>query len=71
MSSENFFYSQVVITSLDMDELRVSAKLIGDHFQRGVHTQGTEVKAITYSGMRIEEAENTVGVLNMYVVLDI
>ena len=40
----------------------------GDIFDPKKHTQGTEVKAITYSNMQIHETE---GRADLYVVIDI
>ncbi len=40
----------------------------GEHFERGRHSSGTEIKAITYSAMQINEKENDAEV---FVIVDI
>ena len=49
----------------------IQATLYGEPFlPLGKHGQGTEVKAITYSGMKVEQDE-TSQQFNAYIVLDI
>ena len=45
-----------------------SSFIVGETFTLGKHPQGTEVKAITYSAMRVTEAEGRTDVL---VIVDI
>ena len=40
----------------------------GETFELGKHPQGTEIKAVTYSNMQINEKEDKVDV---YVIVDI
>ena len=40
----------------------------GEHFERGRHSSGTEIKAITYSAMQITEKDNDAEV---FVIVDI
>ncbi|XP_043251443.1 protein archease-like [Colletes gigas] len=44
---------KVKITSFDRENFKISATAIGEVFTIGIHTQGAEVKAITYSSMQI------------------
>ena len=49
----------------------IQATLYGEPFlPLGKHGQGTEVKAITYSGMKVEQ-DDTSQEFNAYIVLDI
>ena len=46
----------------------VKAVLHGEIFDLRKHPQGTEIKAITYSAMKIEQVENR---SDLYVIVDI
>ena len=70
-----FCTDQFCVTSaevLELDraafQLRVRAK--GAAFDRTKHSQGTEIKAITYSNMQVHE-DAAVGRADIYVIVDI
>ena len=52
-----------------MNRWTIEGIVAGDLFVDGVHEQGTEVKAITYSEMQIHVAED--GSTEVYVIVDI
>jgi SHS2 domain-containing protein len=49
-------------------EVVISARGFGETFQLGKHPQGTEVKAITYSAMKINERQDF---SEVFVIIDI
>jgi len=49
-------------------ELKLRVRVHGCPFDRDKHTQGTEVKAITYSNMQIHKNE---GRCDLFVIVDI
>ncbi|MFX0073353.1 MAG: archease [Candidatus Hermodarchaeota archaeon] len=59
---EGLLFSEVVITSLEEidNEYVLQATMKGEKFNKSTHEIGTEVKAITYSFMNIEESEKRV-----------
>jgi len=65
----NFIARKVEITSFDRTNFRLRAVGYGETFNLRKHTQGTEVKAITYSNMQIHEKED--GKTDIYVIVDI
>ena len=67
-STELFVARRVAVTHLDRTAFTAHAVAVGETFTLGKHPQGTEVKAITYSAMRVTEAEGRTDVL---VIVDI
>lgn len=67
--TESFVVKQILFKTLDIDNFRVSAVVRGGLFDATRHSQGTEVKAITYSNMQIVQNEN--GNVDTYVIVDI
>ena len=63
-----FVAKEVWVTELDRDVWRVVSCGKGEIMDVRRHPQGTEVKAITYSGMKIEESDRR---CDVYVVVDI
>ena len=63
-----FVCRRVKVLSLDREHWRITSVGVGETFELGRHPQGTEVKAITYSAMRITEEAGRVDVL---VIVDI
>ena len=53
----------------EVNRWTIEGIVAGDLFVDGVHEQGTEVKAITYSEMQIHVAED--GSTEVYVIVDI
>ncbi|CAF1504839.1 unnamed protein product [Adineta ricciae] len=67
--TEDYFIARKVeINLFDRKELRIIARGYGETFDLSRHTQGTEVKAITYSNMQIHEEAPT---HDVYVIVDI
>ena len=67
--TEDYFVARKVeINLFDRKELRIIARGYGETFDLSRHTQGTEVKAITYSNMQIHEEAPT---HDVYVIVDI
>ncbi|KAA0203731.1 hypothetical protein HAZT_HAZT007824 [Hyalella azteca] len=59
---------RVEITSFDKTEFKISAKLHGETFDISKHSQGTEVKAITYASMEIYDTPDK---CEVFVIIDI
>mmetsp|Transcript_41862 Transcript_41862/g.82055 ORF Transcript_41862/g.82055 Transcript_41862/m.82055 type:complete len:413 (-) Transcript_41862:9-1247(-) len=53
--TESFVVKRVHVTGLDTKSFTISSIAVGDKFDLSRHTQGTEVKAITYSNMQVKE----------------
>lgn len=70
--TESFVVTRAKVLSLDeIGQVRkVSVLAWGGYFQQGVHPQGTEVKAITYSNMQVVHNQNDKKV-HVYVIVDI
>ncbi|CAF1443178.1 unnamed protein product [Adineta steineri] len=67
--TEDYFVARKIeIILFDRNELRIIARGYGETFDLSRHTQGTEVKAITYSNMQIHEEAST---HDVYVIVDI
>jgi SHS2 domain-containing protein len=64
-----FMPMTVRITECDLENFRIISVGAGDRFDRGKHVLGTEVKAITYSAMQINQ--RTSGCYDIYVIVDI
>ena len=67
-NAELFVTRRLRVVELDRERFSIRALCVGERFELGRHPQGTEVKAITYSAMRITEEEGRVDVL---VIVDI
>ncbi|ODM99973.1 Protein archease [Orchesella cincta] len=68
-NAEPYFVARKInITSFDRDNFKISAVGYGETFDLRKHTQGTEVKAITYSNMQFHEKDNYAEV---FVIIDI
>lgn len=63
-------YQKVKITEFNKQELRIKATAYGEEFTIGKHTQGAEVKAITYSAMQIYDRPQ-VDRPELFVIIDI
>ena len=67
--TEDYFIARKIeINVFDRKEMRIIARGYGEPFDFARHTQGTEVKAITYSNMQIHEEAPT---HDVYVIVDI
>ncbi|KAL7294611.1 hypothetical protein TKK_0011917 [Trichogramma kaykai] len=70
-SAEPFLIAKVVkIVEFDRDNFKIKARACGEEFQIGKHSQGTEVKAITYSAMQIHDRPE-VERPEIFVIIDI
>lgn len=67
--TESFVMKHVVFTAFDTDNYRVSATARGGKFDATRHSQGTEIKAITYSNMQI--VPDNKGKAETFVIVDI
>eukprot|EP01137_Pigoraptor_chileana_P015101 Opistho-2@70620 len=67
-STEFFVPREVKVVDLDTHAFRIRVTGKGETFDRAKHTQGTEVKAITYSNMQIHQKD---GRADIYVIVDI
>lgn len=70
-ASDNFVISRARVDGLQdiTKQSSVSIRLWGYYFQHGVHPQGTEVKAITYSNMHVVQKDDES--VHLYVIVDI
>ena len=68
-STEPFFVGRVArVMSLDREKFEITVRCWGESFDIKRHPQGTEIKAITYSNMQVNEtAEKT----DIFVIVDI
>mmetsp|Transcript_14153 Transcript_14153/g.23666 ORF Transcript_14153/g.23666 Transcript_14153/m.23666 type:complete len:191 (-) Transcript_14153:332-904(-) len=64
----DFVANAITIEEINLDKWTVVSSGKGEVMDISRHPQGMEVKAITYSGMRIDEKE---GRVDIYVVVDI
>eukprot|EP01112_Ceratiomyxa_fruticulosa_P020236 TRINITY_DN6843_c0_g1_i1.p1 TRINITY_DN6843_c0_g1~~TRINITY_DN6843_c0_g1_i1.p1 ORF type:complete len:149 (-),score=20.44 TRINITY_DN6843_c0_g1_i1:192-638(-) len=67
-STEFLVCTEIKILEFDRTNWKIRCKGKGETFQRGVHTSGTEIKAITYSCMEVKEAEDKT---EIYAIVDI
>jgi SHS2 domain-containing protein len=64
--------TKIQVATIDRTRWRVECVALGEKFVDGVHEQGTEIKAITYSAMQILEAgEGKDGCAEVFVIVDI
>lgn len=66
--TDSFVMKHISIVEFDLENFRIRAVAHGGLFDVGRHAQGTEVKAITYSNMKIEQTESRTDV---FVIVDI
>lgn len=66
--TDQFCITGVEVLSLDRTAFSLTVRARGAAFDRSKHTQGTEIKAITYSNMQVIEAE---GRADIFVIVDI
>jgi len=59
---------QIEITKFDLENFSIAAVGRGEKFSIQKHSQGTEIKAITYSNMQIHQNP---GKCEVYVIVDI
>lgn len=71
--STDFFVPVVLeIIEFDIEKWRIRARGKGDVFDPAQHACGTEIKAITYSAMKIyEKSPAKIGKAEVYVIVDI
>lgn len=67
-NAEGFVCRRVKVTHLDRTLWTVASEGVGEPFELGRHPQGIEVKAITYSALRVTETAERTDVL---VIVDI
>eukprot|EP01041_Mallomonas_annulata_P001298 gene1298-2511_t len=65
---DNFCCKIVKILDFDRINFSISAEGHGEIYDQSRHTQGTEIKAITYSNMQIHEKDDRT---DLYVIIDI
>eukprot|EP01122_Echinamoeba_exundans_P007363 TRINITY_DN2249_c0_g2_i2.p2 TRINITY_DN2249_c0_g2~~TRINITY_DN2249_c0_g2_i2.p2 ORF type:complete len:162 (+),score=49.50 TRINITY_DN2249_c0_g2_i2:40-486(+) len=66
--TEFFVAKKVKIVEFNKENPKIKAKFYGEEFDKSKHPQGTEIKAITYSAMKIIENP---GKAEIYVIVDI
>uniref|UniRef100_A0A915PYQ0 Archease domain-containing protein n=1 Tax=Setaria digitata TaxID=48799 RepID=A0A915PYQ0_9BILA len=68
-STEPFFIGRIAkVIKLDREKFEVQVRCWGESFDLSRHPQGTEIKAITYSNMQVNEGlERT----DIYIIVDI
>ncbi|VDN50332.1 unnamed protein product [Dracunculus medinensis] len=68
-STEPFFVGRIAeVLSFDRQKFEISVRCWGDSFDIEQHPQGTEIKAITYSNMQINETSERT---DIFVIVDI
>ncbi|GAM22789.1 hypothetical protein SAMD00019534_059640, partial [Acytostelium subglobosum LB1] len=67
-STEFIVFKEISIVSFDRESFKIEAKGRGVELDKEKHTTGTEIKAITYSCMKIEEKPERTDV---FVIVDI
>ena len=70
-NAELFVTKRIRIVGFDREACTIRSLHAGERFQLGRHPQGTEVKAITYSAMRITEDVEEHGRTDVLVIVDI
>jgi SHS2 domain-containing protein len=69
--TEPFFIGRVFrVLSLDREKFEITGRAWGESFDLKKHPAGTEIKAITYSNMQINENQQD-GNTHIYVIVDI
>lgn len=67
-ATDFFVCKEIKVTSLDTEHWKVEAVGKGEVFDQSRHVSGTEIKAITYSAMQINETPNDA---EIFVIVDI
>lgn len=67
-STELFIWRSVEVTSIDRNSWTATAVGRGEPWDLAKHPQGTEIKAITYSAMKVEESADRT---DIWVIIDI
>ncbi|KAL3998032.1 Protein archease [Acanthocheilonema viteae] len=68
-STEPFFIGRIArVIKIDREKFEVQVRCWGESFDLNRHPQGTEIKAITYSNMQVNESSNRT---DIYVIVDI
>ncbi|KYQ89092.1 hypothetical protein DLAC_10323 [Tieghemostelium lacteum] len=67
-NTEFLIFKEIKITNFDKENHSITASYKGIELDKSKHTTGTEIKAITYSCMKIEETKD---ITNIYVIVDI
>ena len=62
------YFQKIKIFEFDKENFKIRARGYGEPFTLEKHTQGTEVKAITYSNMQVYDEE---GHQEAFVIVDI
>lgn len=68
--ADKFVACEVKMVDFDTTQWKCYARLRGEKFSLATHVPGTEVKAITYSNMQINQDPET-GETQIYVIVDI
>ncbi len=63
-----FIVKELEIISIDTEKFTIVSSAKGEKFDLGKHTQGTEIKAITYSNMQLQQREDR---CDLWVIVDI
>jgi SHS2 domain-containing protein len=66
--SSYFIVKKINITILDLDKFTITSTAKGEKIDLSKHSQGTEIKAITYSNMQIKETPHR---CDLWVIVDI
>lgn len=64
----DFVANAIIMEEINLEKWKIVSSAKGEVMDISRHPRGTEVKAITYSGMRVDEKE---GRVDIYVVVDI
>ena len=67
-NAEFFVCRRIRVTSLDKQAWRIASVGIGEKFELGRHPQGIEIKAITYSALRVTQSRDRTDIL---VIVDV
>jgi SHS2 domain-containing protein len=59
---------ELEIISIDIEQFTIVSSAKGEKFDLGKHTQGTEIKAITYSNMQLQQRDDR---YDLWVIVDI
>ena len=67
-NADQFLCRRVKVTTLNRESWAISSVGVGELFDRGRHPPGIEVKAITYSALRVTEED---GRTDLLVIVDV
>lgn len=65
------WYVERRLTTVSKRKPKIILTSYGEEWDLAKHTQGTEVKSITYSAMKITHPSDTNGITNIWVIVDI